>query len=74
MSANVTTPITAEQAKRSYALDLACAHARDLAVFLRDAALSDQAKPLQQKDRHALRQRVQGKIRELQARIEEATA
>ena len=74
MNANVTTAITPEQAARTAALDHACAHSRDLAALLRDAATSDEAKPLKQKDRHALRQRALEKLRQLQARIEEATA
>ena len=73
MSTALAAP-TAEQAARSHALDLACAHSRDLAVLLRDAAQSDQARPLKQKDRHALNQRAAEKLRQLQARLAEAVA
>jgi hypothetical protein len=72
MSANITTPITSEQAARSHALDLCAAHSRDLTVIFRDACTSDQCRPIKQKDRHALQQRVREKLRLIEARLEEA--
>jgi hypothetical protein len=66
-------PATPEEAKRSHALDLACAHALDLARFLREMAASDQARPLRQKDRHLVKTRVAEKLRQIEARIAEAT-
>lgn len=71
MSANVTTPITPDQAARSQALACASNEVRLLGLLVDEAAIKDSCRPMKQKDRHALQQRVREKLRLIQARIEE---
>ena len=67
----ILRPPTAEEANRTFSLEKAHKHAAALAEQLAAALHSDAARPLRQKDRHALVQLAEKKIAELQTRLAE---
>lgn len=75
MSRSVTAPLTADQARRTAALDTLCrCHLADLDLLVLEARQEDAALPIRQKDRHALVSRAREKLRLIEAKLKEIEA
>jgi hypothetical protein len=64
-------PAGQAQAKRSAALEFACRKMADLDILILNAVKEDRAKPIRQKDRHALVSRAREQLRVIEATLKE---